>query len=53
MKDIYLKTAQILHSPVINKQLASPVAQLVKNLPAMWETWVQSLGWENALAPGP
>ena len=24
---------------------ASPVAQLVKNLPAMWETWVQSLGW--------
>ena len=24
--------------------LASLVAQLVKNLPAMWETWVQSLG---------
>ena len=23
---------------------ASLVAQLVKNLPAMWETWVQSLG---------
>ena len=23
----------------------SPVAQLVKNLLAMWETWVQSLGW--------
>ena len=23
------------------------VAQLVKNLPAMWETWVQSLGWED------
>ena len=22
------------------------VAQLVKNLPTMWETWVQSLGWE-------
>ena len=21
-----------------------PVAQLAKNLPAMWETWVQSLG---------
>ena len=21
------------------------MAQLVKNLPAMWETWVQSLGW--------
>ena len=25
------------------------MAQLVKNLPAMWETWVQSLGWEDAL----
>ena len=25
------------------------VAQLVKNLPAMWETWVQSLGWEHPL----
>ena len=25
---------------------ASLLAQLVKNLPAMWETWVQSLGWE-------
>ena len=23
------------------------VAQLVKNPPAMWETWVQSLGWED------
>ena len=28
---------------------ASPVVQLVKNLPAMWETWVQSLDWENPL----
>ena len=28
---------------------ASLVAQLVKNLPAMQETWVQSLGWEDAL----
>ena len=28
---------------------ASLVAQLVKNLPAVWETWVQSLGWEDAL----
>ena len=26
---------------------ASLVAQLVKNLPAMWETWVRSLGWED------
>ena len=28
---------------------ASTVAQLVKNVPAMWETWVQSLGWEDPL----
>ena len=26
---------------------ASPVAQLVKNPPAMWETWVRSLGQED------
>ena len=28
------------------------VAQLVKNLPAMWETWVQSVGWEDPLEKG-
>ena len=28
------------------------VAQLVKNLPAMWETWVQSLGWEDPTEKG-
>ena len=28
------------------------MAQLVKDLPAMQETWVQSLGWENALEKG-
>ena len=26
---------------------ASLVAQLVKNPPAMWPTWVRSLGWED------
>ena len=31
---------------------ASLVAQLVKNLPAMRETWVQSLGWEDPLEKG-
>ena len=31
---------------------ASMVAQVVKNLPAMWETWVQPLGWEDPLAKG-
>ena len=28
------------------------VAQLVKNLPAMWETWVRSLDWEDPLEKG-
>ena len=31
---------------------ASLVAQLVKNLPTMWETWVQLLGWEDPLEKG-
>ena len=32
--------------------MASLVAQLVKNLSAMRETWVPSLGWENPLEKG-
>ena len=32
--------------------MASLVAQLVKNPPEMWETWVQSLGWEDPLEKG-
>ena len=36
---------------------ATLVAQMVKNPPAMWEAWVQSLGWEDPLeeemAPSP
>ena len=31
---------------------ASLVAQLVKNPPAIHETWVQSLGWEDPLEEG-
>ena len=29
--------------------LASLVAQMVKSLPAIWEAWVQCLGWEDPL----
>ena len=38
----------------VNKLLlgASPVAQIVKDPPAMWETWVQSLSWEDPLEEG-
>ena len=32
--------------------LGFPVAQLVKNLPTMWETWVRSLGWVDPLEKG-
>ena len=28
------------------------MAQMVKNPPTMWETWVQSLGWEDPLEKG-
>ena len=31
---------------------ASLVAPMIKNLPAMLETWVQSLGWEDPLEEG-
>ena len=31
---------------------ASLGAQLVKNPPAMWETWVRPLGWEDPLEKG-
>ena len=31
---------------------ASLVAQMVNNLPAMWETWVRSLGQEDPLEKG-
>ena len=31
---------------------SSLVVQAVKNPPAMWETWVWSLGWEDPLEKG-
>ena len=31
---------------------ASLVAQLVKNLHAVWETWARSLGWDDPLEKG-
>ena len=37
---------------LVSAHLASLVAQLVKNPPAVWETWVQSLGWEDSLEEG-
>ena len=34
---------------MFQKHWASPVAQMVKNLPAMQETQVQCLGWEDPM----
>ena len=39
-------TAEVIGYPS-QHSWASLVAQLVKNPPAMRETWVQSLGWED------
>ena len=44
-----------LPSPIVTLSIPEygfPVVQLVKNLPAMWETWVRSLGWEDPLEKG-
>ena len=32
--------------------MASLVAQMVENPPALWETWIRSLGWEDSLEKG-
>ena len=32
--------------------LGFPCGSAGKNLPAMWETWVQFLGWEDPLEKG-
>ena len=42
----------IQHLFLISYYRASLVAQMVKNLPAMRETWVRSLGWEDTLEEG-
>ena len=36
-------------SMFLNFSRASLVAQRLKHLPPMWETWVRSLGWEDPL----
>jgi len=42
----------ILTMLAMSSLVASLMAQLVKNLPAMQETWVQSMGWEDPLGKG-
>ena len=47
---ISINTWHLANSSVL--QLALLVVQTVKNLPAMQETWVQSLGWKDPLEKG-
>ena len=41
-----------MYLPTYENNKTSLMAQLVKNPPAMCETWVQSLGWEDPLEEG-
>ena len=43
---------KIPHASMKTTNTDSLVAQMVKNPPAMWETWVPSLGWEDLLEEG-
>ena len=43
-KDLLYSTKNYTQYSIITYTWASLVAQLVKNPPAIWETWVQSLG---------
>ena len=47
--DLATKPHTHTHTHTYTHIWASLVAQLVKNPPAMQDTWVQSLGWENPL----
>ena len=45
---VYSK-AKAIRCTYINISTRCPGGSVVKNPPAMWETWVQSLGWEDPL----
>ena len=53
---VFVKTGTLHLSDICNLSVskcgASLVAQMAKNLPAMWEPWVQSLGQEDPLEKG-
>ena len=44
---LYCKVSH--QNSMVLKQKASLMAQTVKSPPAIWETWVQTLGWEDPL----
>ena len=55
-RSLVASVPRITNSWTLLKRLSmhatSLVAQLVKNLPAMQETWVQSLSWDDPLEKG-
>ena len=55
-QEVEVERADTDTSPVLIRVLqairASLVAQLLKNPPALWETWIRSLGWEDSLEKG-
>ena len=53
MLQLFGKTVLLVSCKVKNALTgASLVVQMVKKLPAMRETWVRSLGWEDSLEKG-
>ena len=45
-RKVPLEKGEATHSSILGLSL---VTQVVKNPPAMWETWIPSLGWEDPL----
>ena len=52
LEDCLIKVKHIIEGHKNKYPAYSLVAPMVKNLPAIWETWVQSLGWEDPLEKG-
>ena len=46
------RSIQVAANGILSFSHFSLVVQMVRNLPAVWETWVQSLGWEDPLEKG-
>ena len=49
---MYTQSLLCVHIYTHTHICASVVAQMVKNLSAMWEAWVRSLGWGDPLEEG-
>ena len=49
---VVMRPSEVFFPQAVDKDWASLVAQLVKSLPAMLESWVRSLGWEDSLQKG-